>query len=80
MCPRCPKEKTHTVKVYSYRVKWGMADIVDSFFKADQNVLSSEPKYFFSILGSYHIKKLYFVSLQGEQTISKFCSEPLGPP
>ena len=30
MCPLCPKEKRHTVKVYSFQENWGMAVIADS--------------------------------------------------
>ncbi len=30
MCPLCPKQKRHTVKVFSSHENWGMADIVDS--------------------------------------------------
>ncbi len=30
MCPLCPKEKRHMVKVYSFKENWGMADIEDS--------------------------------------------------
>ncbi len=33
IAPLCPKQKRHTVKVYSFHENWGMADIVDSFPK-----------------------------------------------
>ncbi len=33
MCPLCPKEKRHMVKVYSFKENWGMAEIVDSLLK-----------------------------------------------
>ncbi len=33
MCPLCPKQKRHTVKVYSFLENRGMADIVDSLLK-----------------------------------------------
>ncbi len=34
MCPLCPKQKRHTVKVYSFHENLGMADIVDSLLNA----------------------------------------------
>ncbi len=38
VCHLCSTEKRHTVKGYSFRVKWGMADIVDPLLKMGQNM------------------------------------------
>ena len=40
-CPLCSKEKRDMVKVYSFQVNWGMADIVDSLLNVKWCLLQS---------------------------------------
>ena len=66
MCPLYPKEKRHTVKVYFFQEKWGMADIGDSLLKSGCSHFNT-----FAILFICKVQRWYELFFSGADICDK---------